>query len=115
MALMAEFKLAEEAEEYLILICQSVPNALSASPSYEEEAFLAGTDAKTVYWESPIDKFYPDVPREVLQLRKDTLVGVFTSNPNDTLVDLDTFRAGLLKFMVGLDAKQESYYGAFVD
>ena len=50
--------------------------------------------------------------QRVLQLRKDTLLAV-TSHPddtNDTLVSLEQFRAGLLKFMVGIDAKQESYY-----
>jgi Ca2+-binding EF-hand superfamily protein len=108
-----ELKLTEEAQEYLQLIVQNVHKALSAPASFEEQEFLRGPDAKTIFWDSPIDVHYPDIPREVLQLRKDTLVGVFTSTPddtNDSLVNLETFRAGLLKFMVGLDAKQESYY-----
>lgn len=108
-----EHKLTQEAYEYLQLVVKSICKALSAPASYEEQKFLRGPDAKTIYWESSIDVHYPNTPRKVLQLRKDTLVDAFTSrsdDASDTLVPLEMFRAGLRKFMVGIDAKQESHY-----
>ena len=108
-----EMKLNKEAKDYLHLLCSEIPKALAMPPNADEEAFLLSPYAKTERWASKIDVHYPEVPPDVMQLRKDSLVAVFSKNSEDTMdspVDLDTFRAGLLKFMVSLDAKQDSFY-----